>query len=120
VAKYHPARVARVAPVRNDSSLTERKLWKELRVLREDGMNFRRRVAVDGHTVDFFCPRAGLVVQIEGQGEITYESTLRRFIENQGFAIIHVSASEIDSNPQAVAETIFEACRERGLALFTV
>jgi very-short-patch-repair endonuclease len=120
VAKYHPARVSRVAPLKPESSLTERKLWNELRVLRDDGLNFRRRVPVDGHTVDFFCPRAGLVVMIEGQGEPTYEETLRRFVENHGFAIVHVQAADIDADPKAVSNSIFAACRERGQALYTV
>ena len=83
-------------------------------------MNFRRRVPVDGHTVDFFCPKAGLVVQIDRQGDQTYETTLGRFIQNHGFAVVRVNASDIEVNPQTVAEGIFTECLARGQALFTL
>ena len=114
MAKYHPARVSRVAPLKIDSALTERRLWNELRVLQDDGLNFRRRVPVDGHMVDFFCPRAGVVVQIEGLGDLGYEAALRRFVENHGFSIVDVQVSEVADDPKAVAEGIFAACRQRG------
>lgn len=114
MAKYHPARVSRVAPLSRDSALTERRLWNELRVLQDDGLNFRRRVPVDGHTVDFFCSRAGVVVQIEGLGDLVYEAALKRFIANHGFAVVHVQASEVEADAKAVADTIFATCRSRG------
>jgi very-short-patch-repair endonuclease len=114
VAKYHPARISRVAPQVAESSSAEKVLWNQLRTLQDDGFNFRRRVPVDGHTVDFFCQRAGLAVQIQGQGELMYEAVLERFIENHGFAIVKVDSEEVESDPEGVAESIFVACRARG------
>jgi len=43
----------------------EKILWKELRTNRL-GVHFRRQQIIQGFIVDFYCHRAGLVVEVDG------------------------------------------------------
>jgi very-short-patch-repair endonuclease len=52
--------------LRRTSSATERRLWKELRRSRLGGLCFRRQQPIGPFVVDFFCPSAGLVIELDG------------------------------------------------------
>lgn len=44
----------------------ELKLWNELRNHRLMGLGFRRQMPIAGHIVDFACPAAKLIVELDG------------------------------------------------------
>jgi very-short-patch-repair endonuclease len=115
VAKYHPARISRAEPRLPGVAAAERKLWNELRVQRENGLNFRRRVAIDGHTVDFLCQKAAVVVQLEHPATkpAVYDETLVRLVKNRGFAVIRVNPDEIEADAHGVCVTVLVACEDR-------
>ena len=95
--------------------MAELKLWSKLRIQRDDGLNFRRRVQIDGHTVHFMCNRASVVVQLEDPGQSTggYDSMLHRLIENHGFALIRVTKHEVEQDAHAVCERVLVTCSDR-------
>jgi very-short-patch-repair endonuclease len=44
----------------------ELKLWNELRAHRLMGLGFRRQLPIGGYIVDFACPAAKLIVEVDG------------------------------------------------------
>ena len=51
--------------LRRDMTSAEKVLWNELRGNRL-GVHFRRQQIIAGFIVDFYCHRAGLVVELDG------------------------------------------------------
>jgi very-short-patch-repair endonuclease len=41
-------------------------LWQRLRASQLAGLHFRRQQIVDGFIADFFCRRAGLIIEVDG------------------------------------------------------
>ena len=52
--------------LRKNMTPPERRLWNELRAKRLDGWHFRRQQIIDGFIVDFFCYKAGLIIEVDG------------------------------------------------------
>ncbi|RYU87822.1 endonuclease domain-containing protein [Mucilaginibacter terrigena] len=53
--------------LRNDSTLGEVLLWKELRNKRIYGFDFHRQKPLLNYIVDFYCYELGLIVEIDGR-----------------------------------------------------
>ena len=62
--KHQLRHVAR--DMRNKPTDPERLLWHRLRMKRLDGHRFLRQKVIGNAIVDFVCPRAGLVVELDG------------------------------------------------------
>ena len=52
--------------LRNECTDAERKLWYGLRGRQVEGFRFRRQVPLGPYVVDFVCPRARLIVELDG------------------------------------------------------
>ena len=44
----------------------ERRLWSKLRFKQLSGCRFCRQKVIDNYIVDFFCPKAKLVIEVDG------------------------------------------------------
>jgi very-short-patch-repair endonuclease len=53
--------------LRNDSTLGEVLLWKELRNKQMCGFDFHRQKPLLNYIVDFYCYELGLIVEIDGR-----------------------------------------------------
>ncbi len=90
----------------------ETKIWVRLRALRAQGFHFRRQVPIGRFIVDFACLKAGLVVEIDG-GQHGHDAHLRRdrardgALSAAGFKVVRFWNAEVDSDPDAVIDTIF-------------
>ncbi|MBD0414504.1 endonuclease domain-containing protein [Oryzicola mucosus] len=58
--------VAAARTLRSDMSLPEVLLWEQLRQLRLGGLRFRRQHPIGPYGLDFYCPKARLVVEVDG------------------------------------------------------
>jgi very-short-patch-repair endonuclease len=56
----------RARQLRRTMTDAEQCLWRCLRARQTDGFRFRRQVPIDGYIVDFLCPQAKLVVEVDG------------------------------------------------------
>jgi very-short-patch-repair endonuclease len=57
--------VTRARQLRRQLSLPEGLLWRELRA-RPGGFKFRRQHPIGPYTLDFFCHRSALAVEVDG------------------------------------------------------
>ena len=96
--------------LRRDMRPAEKLLWQELRA-NKLGVHFRRQQIISGFIVDFYCHKADLIVEVDGdihdlrQNEDTLrEKTLMKL----GLSVIHFRNEEILSNLSSLVERIRE------------
>jgi very-short-patch-repair endonuclease len=64
--KVTEQKAQRARELRQKMTPAERRLWQQLRANRLDNWHFRRQQIIDGFIVDFYCHRAGLVIEVDG------------------------------------------------------
>ena len=79
--------------------------------LRGDAFGFRvrRQVVVGRYIVDMLVASVGLVIEIDGSAHVGREDHDRlrqEALEALGFRVVHVSASQVERDPGAVAERV--------------
>jgi very-short-patch-repair endonuclease len=56
----------RARVLRSNQTNAEKRLWRQLRLLKIHGLHFRRQVPVDHLIVDFACFSARMVIEVDG------------------------------------------------------
>jgi very-short-patch-repair endonuclease len=59
------AKLERAKELRREVTPAEKLLWQEIRA-NKLGVRFRRQQVIQGFIVDFYCHRAGLVIEVDG------------------------------------------------------
>jgi very-short-patch-repair endonuclease len=102
--------------LRQDMTEAERRLWRELREL---GLatRFRRRHPIGRHIVDFACPAAKLVIDLDGGQhalQANADEARSQEIARRAYCVIRFWNGDVMENIGGVLETI---CRELGISL---
>jgi very-short-patch-repair endonuclease len=90
----------------------ERCLWERLR-LKHLGYIFYRQKPIGDYIVDFYCPKARIVVEVDGGQHFT-EETIKNdrlrdeYMRSLGLTVLRFSNSEVLKNTEAVAEAIYK------------
>jgi very-short-patch-repair endonuclease len=63
--KVTAQKLQRAKELRREMTPAEKILWEELRA-NKLGVHFRRQQVIQGFIVDFYCHRAGLAVEVDG------------------------------------------------------
>jgi very-short-patch-repair endonuclease len=97
--------------LRNNMTDAERLFWSEVRMRQLSGLQFYRQKTIGRYIVDFFCPRAKLVIEIDGsqhyQEEALERDKLRDdFLRAQGLKVLRFSNREVLENVAGVLETV--------------
>jgi cyclase len=88
----------------------EKILWARLKD-RQLGVNFKAQQVILGFVADFYCGRAGLVVEIDGSYHLTAKRKIwdiRRdaAMKQKGIAVMRFTASDVCNNVAAVVALI--------------
>ncbi len=92
----------------------EFKLWCELRNRALAGLSFRRQQPVGDYIVDFFCPSAKLIVEVDGEQHAFSrgaDTARTQWLEAQGYTVIRFWTSEVMKDIDAVCNAIIAASR---------
>jgi very-short-patch-repair endonuclease len=77
------------------------------------GSRFRRQQPIGPYVVDFFCPQAQLIVEVDG-GQHADESPARQlWLEARGYRVMRFWNYEVLSNADGVLATILSALEPR-------
>jgi very-short-patch-repair endonuclease len=98
--------------LRANTTPHERKLWRALKELPVEGTHFRRQAPVGPYVVDFLCPAARLIIELDGGHHNEDEMARRdrereRWLEQEGYRIVRFWNSEITGDLTAVLERIY-------------
>jgi very-short-patch-repair endonuclease len=93
---------------------SEGRLWGELRGRRLGGWKWRRQAPIGPFIVDFYCPAAGLVVELDGQQHLEtteYDARRTRFLNRQGLRVIRFDSDGVWGGAlDHICRTILAAC----------
>src|SRR4051812_14031307 len=79
--------------LRQNPTDAERRLWHLLRVKQLGGLRFRRQQPIGRYIVDFFCPAAKLIVELNGDQHGTdsnaaQDAARTRWLEARGYMVL--------------------------------
>lgn len=104
--------------MRKAMSPQELSLWLHLRELKTLGWRFRRQAPEPPYILDFVCRGAMLVVEVDGVHhagieQSTHDERRDAFLAERGFSVLRFWASDVESDIDAVMETILNALGPR-------
>ena len=111
--KINPGQLERAKALRTGMTAAEKILWKKLRSNRLGGFHFRRQQPVFGYIADFYCDRAGLVVEVDGgihQGQLEYDRERDAVLRAGGLVVLRFTNDAVLHNVGQVLDAILEAC----------
>ena len=111
----HPRReknetILKARALRRDMTLPEGILWQALRK-RPSGLKFRRQHPIGRCIVDFYCPAARLVIEVDGLspdmgGNPAKDQRRDMWLREQGMRIVRFAARDVMRDLQAVVDAI--------------
>ncbi len=100
--------------LRKNMTQSEIALWSRLRRKQLKERQFYRQRIIGNYIVDFFCPSAKLIVQVDGDQHLT-EQGLKEdaeqddYMKGVGLKVLRFSSAEVLSNTDGVVSEIYEA-----------
>ena len=91
------AKLERAKELRREMTPAEKLLWHEIRA-KKLGVRFRRQQVIQGFIVDFYCHKAALVIEVDGDiHDLQQEEDARRekVLREMGLAIVRFRNEEI-------------------------
>ncbi len=105
----------RARRLRVDQTDVERRLWKRLRNRQLGGWKWKRQVPREPYIVDFLCPEAGVVVELDGGQHAeaaAYDVRRTAFLQSLGLMVLRFWNLELVENMEGVCETILRTCHD--------
>ncbi|HYW16397.1 MAG TPA: DUF559 domain-containing protein [Allosphingosinicella sp.] len=101
----------RARDLRTRATKQERILW---RILSRYRPKFTRQLPIEPYIADLACRQARLVVEIDGSQHIgsPKDETRTRDLQSDGWTVIRFWNSEVNGNPEGVAEAILQKAAE--------
>ncbi len=98
--------------LRQTPTEAEIRLWSRLRRKQLDGFRFRRQQPIGPYVVDFFCPEAALIVEVDGGQHAwseTEDSARTRWLEARGYRVVRFWNNDVLGNTDGVLLSIRDA-----------
>ena len=103
-------KLERARELRREMTPAEKLLWQQVRA-KKLGVRFRRQQIIAGFIVDFYCHRAALVVEVDGDiHDLQQEEDARRekVLIEMGLRILRFRNDEVVKNLAAVIGMIID------------
>ena len=100
IIQYNPKLREFAKQLRNNSTLSEVLLWKQIKG-KALGVEFKRQVPMLEYIVDFYCQEIGLAIEVDGNiHDFRYleDAQRQQEIEKYGVIFIRFSNEEIKNN----------------------
>ncbi|PIR38909.1 MAG: isoleucine--tRNA ligase [Alphaproteobacteria bacterium CG11_big_fil_rev_8_21_14_0_20_39_49] len=111
---YNQEALDRARELRKESTKEEAKLWKYLSGKQLDGFRFRRQQPIYKYIVDFFCPAANLIIELDGSQHVEqkeYDDKRTAFLESKGYQVLRFWNNEVNENIEGVVEKILDVLK---------
>lgn len=100
--------------LRNNMPLAELLLWSRLKGSQIKRYKFRRQQGIGKLIIDFYCPRANLAIEIDGESHFENNSAQRRdrkkeaYLQSLGIRILRFTNTEVYANLDGVVNVILQ------------
>ena len=115
-------KLQRAKELRRDMTPAEKILWQELRA-NKLGVHFRRQQVIEGFIVDFYCHKAGLVIEVDGDiHDLQQEEDAKRekVLSEMGLRIVRFHNEEVMKKLSAVVGNVHKLVYDQRNLLFDV
>ena len=102
--KVTKEKLQRAKELRREMTPAEKLLWQEVRA-KKLGVRFRRQQIIQGFIVDFYCHKAGMVIEVDGDiHDLQKEEDERRekVLSALGLRVVRFRNDEVLKNLSAV------------------
>ena len=108
---------SRSRELRTNLTLSERALWSRLRGKQLLDVQFYRQKPIGHYIVDFYAPKAKLVIEVDGSQHLTgdhVKSDQKRdlYLSGMGLRVIRFNSREVLTNTDEVVQVIFRTMKE--------
>ena len=105
----------RARQLRKNPTEAEKKLWSLLRLKQLDGYRFRRQAPIGPYIVDFFCPPALLIIEVDGgqhATEAAADEARTHWLQSRGYRVLRFWNNDILQNPEGVLSRLHQVLNE--------
>ncbi len=116
--KYNAHLKDKARQLRKNLTDSEAALWSRLRNKQLLGIQFYRQKPIGEHIVDFFSPRARLVVEVDGAQHLGGDHALKDrtrdgYLAALGLKVLRFNSREVLKESDAVVEAIYRTVAEQ-------
>ncbi len=106
---YEHKNIERARKLRKEMTPWERKLWYCF--LNRYPVRFQRQKAINHYIADFFCAKAGLIIELDGGGHYEPKAQQKdeertKALESLGYKVIRFCNIDVDNNFYGVCSVI--------------
>ena len=111
--EYNKSNIPLAKALRKNMTPWDRKLWYDF--LRAYPVRFQRQKAIGNFIVDFYCAKAGLVIELDGGGHYTPDQAEKdllrtKELETMKLRVMRICNLDIDRNFRGVCEYVDNVC----------
>ena len=109
--------VGRARNLRQKQTDAEQMLWRHLRARHLQGWKFRRQHQIGSYIVDFVCPDASLIVELDGGqhvDQVVYDERRTLELQTMGYRVLRFWNNDVLANLESVLEVLLEALASPG------
>ncbi|MFH1069055.1 MAG: DUF559 domain-containing protein [Candidatus Glassbacteria bacterium] len=104
--------------LRSNLTDSENKLWSRMRRNQICGVQFYRQKPIGSNIVDFYAPKAELVVELDGSQHLAAGQTIKdgirdEYLKLQGLFVLRFNSREVLLELEAVVQKIFHTVEAR-------
>jgi very-short-patch-repair endonuclease len=109
--RYYPKLKVPSRHLRNKSTEAEIILWSKIRLRQLNNLLFYRQKPLGGYIVDFYCPKAKLVLEVDGaqhyeKDALEYDRVRDEYLKNLGLTVLRFTNLDVIDNIEGVVEVI--------------
>jgi very-short-patch-repair endonuclease len=111
--KYNPKLKANARQLRQNLTDSELSLWRRLRGKQLAGVQFYRQKPIGRYIVDFYAPKAKLVIEIDGSQHLEAPQALKdrerdEYLGRLGLTVLRINGRQVLKETEAVVELIYQ------------
>jgi very-short-patch-repair endonuclease len=100
---------AKAKELRLNMTKAEKKLWERIKRKQLYGMHFRRQHPYGIYIIDFFCDKANLAIEVDGDIHLLtgeYDTEKTRYLESAGLKVLRFKNEEVETEIDEVMDRI--------------
>jgi len=118
VLKYNPNLKTDARQLRQNLTDSELCLWRRLRGKQLAGVQFYRQKPLGDYVVDFYAPKAKLVIEIDGFQHLEYPHVEKdkerdEYLGRLGLMVLRINSRQVLKETEAVMEFIYQTITKR-------
>jgi very-short-patch-repair endonuclease len=118
VLKYNSNLKANARQLRQNLTDGELSLWRRLRGKQLAGVQFYRQKPIGGYIVDFYAPKAKLVIEIDGSQHLEAPHAEKdrerdECLGRLGLMVLRINSRQVLKETEAVLELIYQTMAKR-------